>query len=251
MKENKIIEFLYNNKPSPFTKKTKLIIHNAFVQDEEVVNNLIKDIYKDVVILKYNNYNVCFILGKYDIDIHNVFLTISDDLGYEINVHDGIYINNNLTCKDIIDYIEIYIKSNKYLNMDIADLVICSKGNDYFKLLDIISRSNFTYIYKDPQTIDIIEALFKNNLNVLQTSRVIYLHRNSILNKIDIIYKETGLNIQKFTNAYLMKQIITNHKFGQIVHWFWNEINDIIIVKINVYKKIGGFIHGNSWIKEH
>ena len=77
-----------------------------------------------------------------------------------------------------------------------------------FKLLDIISRSNFKYIYKDIQTIDIIEALLKNNLNVLQTSKFLYLHRNSILNKIDIIYKETGLNIQKFTNAYLVKQIL-------------------------------------------
>ena len=93
--------------------------------------------------------------------------------------------------------------------MDIADLVIAAKKEDYFKLLEIISRSNFTYIYKDTQTIDIIEALLKNNLNVLQTSKVLYLHRNSILNKIETIYKETGLNIQKFTNAFLIKQIIS------------------------------------------
>jgi carbohydrate diacid regulator len=92
--------------------------------------------------------------------------------------------------------------------MDIADVGLNAKEEDYFRFLDIISKSNFTYIYKDVVTIDIIEALLKNNLNVLQTSKFLYLHRNSILNKIEIIYKETGLNIQKFTNAYLVKQII-------------------------------------------
>lgn len=212
MKENKVLDFLYNNKPTPFVKKTKLIVYQAKETDEGIINNLIKDIYNNVVTIKINNYTVCFISGKYDVDIHNLFVTIGDDLGYEIYMHDGIYINSDLSSSDILEYVNIYINSNKTSNMDIADLSLATKEEDYFKLIDIISRSNFTYIYKDIQTIDIIEALFKNNLNVLQTSKVLYLHRNSILNKIDIIYRETGFNIQKFTNAYLVKQIISRKK---------------------------------------
>lgn len=215
MKDNKVFEFLYNNKPNPFTKKTKLLIFKSKEQDEGIIGNIIKDIYNNVSIIKIEEYNVCFISGKYDVDIHNLFVTISDDLGYEILVHDGIYLNQNSTKNDIFDYVNIYIKSYKTISMDIADLVIAAKKEDYFKLLEIISRSNFTYIYKDTQTIDIIEALFKNNLNVLQTSKVLYLHRNSILNKIETIYKETGLNIQKFTNAFLIKQIISKKKLVQ------------------------------------
>lgn len=208
MKENKVLDFLYHQKASPFLKKTKLIIYKAKDQDENIISNILKDIYNSVVITNINSYSVCFISGKYDVDIHNLFVTISDDLGYEIYVHDGIYINQDISSSDIFDYVNIYINSNKIINMDIAELALRTKKEDYFKLLDIISRSNFTYIYKDVQTIDIIEALFKNNLNVLQTSKLLYLHRNSILNKIDIIYKETGLNIQKFTNASLVKQIL-------------------------------------------
>lgn len=208
MKENKVLDFLYHQKVSPFLKKTKLIIYKAKDQDENIISNILKDIYNSVVIININSYSVCFISGKYDVDIHNLFITISDDLGYEIYVHDGIYINQDISSSDIFDYVNIYINSNKIINMDIAELALRTKKEDYFKLLDIISRSNFTYIYKDAQTIDIIEALFKNNLNVLQTSKLLYLHRNSILNKIDIIYKETGLNIQKFTNASLVKQIL-------------------------------------------
>lgn len=209
LKESKVLEFLFNNKPTPFVKKTKLIVYKAKEDDEGIINNIIKDVYSDVVTVKLNEDVLVFIGGKYDIDIHNLFVTISDDLGYEIYVHDGIYINSNLTNIDIIEYVHIYDKANKLPNMDIAEVALNAQTEDYFKLLDIISRSNFTYIYKDVVTIDIIEALLKNNLNVLQTSKLLYLHRNSILNKVEIIYKETGLNIQKFTNAYLVKQIIS------------------------------------------
>ena len=208
MKESKVIEFLNNNSPSPFTKKTKLVIYKSNNQDEEIINNLIKDIYNGVIITKISNYNVCFISGKYDVLIKDLFITISDDIGYEICVHDGIYINQDLSSDDITKYVNIYDRCKKAPYMDIADMQLNSTKEDYFTLLDIIKRSNFTYIYKDIQTIDIIEALFKNNLNVLQTSKVLYLHRNSILNKIDTIYKETGLHLQRFTNAFLIMQII-------------------------------------------
>lgn len=208
LKESKVLEFLFNNKPTPFVKKTKLIVYKAKETDNDIINNIIKDVYSDVVTIKLNESVLVFIGGKYDINIHDLFVTISDDFGYEIYVHDGIYINSNLTNRDIIEYVNIYDKAKHIMYMDIAEVALNVKEEDYFKFLDIISRSNFTYIYKDVITIDIIEALLKNNLNVLQTSKLLYLHRNSILNKIDIIYKETGLNIQKFTNAYLVKQII-------------------------------------------
>lgn len=209
LKESKVLDFLFNNKSTPFVKKTKLIVYKAKEVDIDIINNIIKDVYNDVVTVKLDDNVLVFIGGKYDINIQNLFVTISDDLGYEIYVHDGIYINSNLTSEDIIEYVNIYDKANKIVYMDIAEAALNAQAEDYFKLLDIISRSNFTYIYKDVVTIDIIEALLKNNLNVLQTSKLLYLHRNSILNKVDIIYKETGLNIQKFTNAYLVKQIIS------------------------------------------
>lgn len=210
MNESKIIDFLYNSKSNPFLKKTKLIIFFAKQSDESIISSIIKDIYSSASILKINNYFVCFISGKYDVDITNLFMTISFDLGYDIYVHDGIYVNKETTKEDILEYINIYNNAKKQIFMDIADVALNARKEDYFLFLDIVKRSNFSYIYKDLQTIDIIEALLKNNLNVLQTSKVLYLHRNSILNKIDTIYKETGLNVQKYTNAFLVKQIISN-----------------------------------------
>ena len=46
-----------------------------------------------------------------------------------------------------------------------------------------------------------ILTYFKNDLNVSKTSKDLYVNRNSLLNKFEQIYKETGFNLQKFTHA--------------------------------------------------
>ena len=49
----------------------------------------------------------------------------------------------------------------------------------------------------------VIEAFFKNNLNIAETSRNAYLHRNTLLYRIDKIHKLTGLNIRNFDDAII------------------------------------------------
>ena len=54
------------------------------------------------------------------------------------------------------------------------------------------------------------EEFFKNNLNVSETSRKIYLHRNTLIYRLDKIERGTGLDIRKFDDAvsfYLIKII--------------------------------------------
>ena len=46
-----------------------------------------------------------------------------------------------------------------------------------------------------------MNAYFKNDLNVSKTAKDLYINRNSLLNKFEIIYKETGFNLQKFNHA--------------------------------------------------
>ena len=55
----------------------------------------------------------------------------------------------------------------------------------------------------------LILAMFNNNLNVTQTAKAVYMHRNTIINKLEFIRLETGLNLQNFKAAtclyWLMK----------------------------------------------
>lgn len=67
--------------------------------------------------------------------------------------------------------------------------------NDKFLSSEIIS------VMKDKELIECINAFFKNNLNISETSRNAFLHRNTLLYRIEKIHKLTGLNIRNFEDA--------------------------------------------------
>ena len=58
-------------------------------------------------------------------------------------------------------------------------------------------------VLKDDDLFACIEAFFKNNLNIAETSRNAFLHRNTLLYRIDKIHKVTGLNIRNFDDAII------------------------------------------------
>jgi hypothetical protein len=50
-----------------------------------------------------------------------------------------------------------------------------------------------------------IEEMFKNNLNLTDTSSRLYIHRNTLLYRIDKIYKLTGFDLRKFEDSMIFK----------------------------------------------
>lgn len=56
-------------------------------------------------------------------------------------------------------------------------------------------------VLEDKEMIECVNAFFDNNLNISETSRNAFLHRNTLLYRIDKIYKLTGLNIRNFEDA--------------------------------------------------
>ena len=62
-------------------------------------------------------------------------------------------------------------------------------------------------VLKDDDLYSCIEAFFKNNLNIAETSRNAYLHRNTLIYRLDKIEKATGLNIRKFSDAVTFRLI--------------------------------------------
>lgn len=62
-------------------------------------------------------------------------------------------------------------------------------------------------IYSDKVIISTAEEFLKNDLNVSETSRVMYMHRNTLTYRLDKIERVTGLNIRKFNDAMTFKLI--------------------------------------------
>ena len=53
----------------------------------------------------------------------------------------------------------------------------------------------------DEETLTTINQFFSNNLNVSKTSRELYIHRNTLVYRLDKLQKMTGLDIQTFEDA--------------------------------------------------
>lgn len=71
-------------------------------------------------------------------------------------------------------------------------------------------------VMKDKELIECINAFFKNNLNISETSRNAFLHRNTLLYRIEKIYKVTGLNIRNFDEAMSFRLLtIVYDKMGE------------------------------------
>ena len=60
-------------------------------------------------------------------------------------------------------------------------------------------------VLEDKELIDCISAFFKNNLNISETSRNAFLHRNTLLYRIEKINRITKLNIRNFDDAMTFK----------------------------------------------
>ncbi len=57
----------------------------------------------------------------------------------------------------------------------------------------------------DDETLMTINKFFENNLNVSETSRQLYVHRNTLVYRLEKLEKSTGLDIRVFDDALTFK----------------------------------------------
>lgn len=84
-----------------------------------------------------------------------------------------------------------------------------------FKLgeyLEILSDDGAKAIFSDSEMINTAEEFLENSLNVSETSRNLYMHRNTLMYRLDKIERATGLNIRKFSDAVTFRLITILYK---------------------------------------
>ncbi len=67
----------------------------------------------------------------------------------------------------------------------------------------------------DQEIIFTIQKFFENNLNVSETSRQLYVHRNTLVYRLDKIQKITGLDLRVFDQAIIFKVAMMVNKYLQ------------------------------------
>lgn len=99
-----------------------------------------------------------------------------------------------------------------YNNLGIGRLVyqLPTKICELF-LSEVFKKNSIDVL--DNETIITIQKFFENNLNVSEASRQLFVHRNTLVYRLDKIYKLTGLDLRKFDDAIVFKVAMMVSKY--------------------------------------
>lgn len=103
-----------------------------------------------------------------------------------------------------------YLTNNSDNEKNFIDRFVGSlNGDERVELADKFLTKEIVSVLKDSELKSSIDAFFENNLNISETSRNAFMHRNTLLYRIEKINKTTGLNIRNFQDALTLQILET------------------------------------------
>lgn len=120
-----------------------------------------------------------------------------------------------LGAENALRYADIFeIKGNvhsyrEFLLIKMLEDIPEGKLNQY---LAEITDENCLEVFEDEEMLTTAEAFLQSSLNVSETSRNLYMHRNTLLYRLDKIEKATGLNIRLFSDAVSFRVLTVLYK---------------------------------------
>ncbi len=224
----KAIEFNFNNDVS----RVALLIRVLSDNDTSIYNavqNLFPDKQKDFV-LNISEKEVVLIKeiksGIEARDLEKLARSIVDTLGSEFYTQTTIGIGTVVYgIKDLArSYKEAQIALEvgkvfdtdkiivSYENLGIARLI--------YQLPTTLCEAFLQEVFKtgsieslDQETLFTIQKFFENNLNVSETSRKLFVHRNTLVYRLEKIKKLTGLELREFDHAIIFKVALMVKKY--------------------------------------
>lgn len=94
-------------------------------------------------------------------------------------------------------------------------LIKMMEGIPESKLMEYLTEmtdEQFKEVFEDEEMLSTAEAFLQSSLNVSETSRNLYMHRNTLLYRLDKIEKATGLNIRLFSDAVSFRVLNVMYK---------------------------------------
>lgn len=73
---------------------------------------------------------------------------------------------------------------------------------------EIVKKNIFKSFYNDLPMLEVVEKYLDCNMNISQAANMLYMHRNTVMNKIDKFISVTGYDIKKFSNAFIIYKIL-------------------------------------------
>ncbi len=221
-------ELYFNSEAS----RTVLLIRSAEPTDVsvyDVVQNLFPDKNKDFVI-SINETDVALVKEvSHDIpskDIESLAYSIADTLSGEFYCR--VVIGIGTTVESLRDLAKSFKEAQASLEVGKVfdtDKIIVSYDNLgiarlIYQLPTTLCETYLREVFKrgsieslDHETLFTIQRFFENNLNVSETSRKLFVHRNTLVYRLEKIKKITGLDLREFDHAIIFKIALMVNKY--------------------------------------
>lgn len=163
---------------------------------------ILKDLNKDAT---YENItNICNIL----LDMFNTELMVKAKIAYGTIITDLKNVSKSYKeAKMSLDVGNIF-----YTEKNIIGYNILGIGRLIYQLPINLCKMFMKEVFKeqmpdtfDEETIITIYKFFENSLNISETARNLYIHRNTLVYRLDKLQKATGLDIKNFDDALTFK----------------------------------------------
>lgn len=195
----------------------------------DVIQNLFPDKQKDFV-FNINEKDIVLVKevknGIGSKDIEKLARSIVDTLGSEfytkVVVGIGTIVNGIKELAKSFKEAQVALEVGKvfdteksivsYNNLGIARLIyqLPTTLCDIF-LKEVFKKGSIESL--DHETLFTIQRFFENNLNVSETSRKLFVHRNTLVYRLEKIKKLTGLDLREFDHAIIFKVALMVKKY--------------------------------------
>lgn len=91
--------------------------------------------------------------------------------------------------------------------INIEKLVACTDKSAREKLLFAYDLKAFAKIFEDGEMMRTVNAFFNSGLNVSSAARELYMHRNTLTYRLNVLKERTGLDLRNFNMAVVFKII--------------------------------------------
>ena len=221
-------ELHFNSEVSRVVLLIRVVTQND-VSVYDVIQNLFPDKTKDFVINISENDLVLVKEVRPNVelkDLVKIAKTIEDTLGTELMVKTTIGIGTvAMQLKNIVtSFKEAQLAIEVGQVFDTEKTIISFEnlgvGRLIYQLPTTMCEQFLSEVFRkgsisalDHETLFTIQKFFENNLNVSETSRKLFVHRNTLVYRLEKIKKITGLDLREFDHAIIFKVALMVRKY--------------------------------------
>lgn len=91
--------------------------------------------------------------------------------------------------------------------MDFAEILSALSAQQREKLLSEYDLTKFIKVFKDGGMMQTIDVFLESGMNISRTATILYMHRNTLIYKLNSIRRLTGLDLRDFHMAATFKML--------------------------------------------